>query len=241
MFVPKMGTIVPIMGTAPPDRLSRLLFGSVRRDVLALLFGRPDERFYLREILRAAGGGSGAVQRELRDLVAAGLVQRQARGHQVYFSANPESPIFPELRSIVAKTAGAVDVLRAALAALVEEARIAAAFVYGSVARGSHSTGSDVDLIVVGDATLSEVASAIRPAEDRLGREINPSVYTAGEFRQRMMSSHFLKRVLAGPKLFIAGDERVLGRVGRQSLDRGAPDDTGRDRRPVRGRGPRPR
>src|SRR5712692_1173756 len=98
-----MGTIVPNMGTAVhPDRVARLLFGSVRREILALLFGRPDERFYVRELVRVAGGGSGAVQRELKELTEAGLVIREAVGRQVFFSANRHAPIYTELHGIVA-------------------------------------------------------------------------------------------------------------------------------------------
>jgi len=211
-----MGTIVPTMGTkTPPDKASRLLFGSVRRDVLALLFGRPDERFYLREILRAAGGGSGAVQRELKQLVEAGLVHREAHGRQVYFSANREAVIFPDLQAIVAKTAGVADVLRAGLASLIRRGRIEAAVVFGSVADGKQTMRSDVDILVIGETSLTEVVSALRGAAERLGRDVNPSVYPAREFRSLAAGSAFLKRVLAGPKLFVVGDERVLTRLAR--------------------------
>ena len=205
------------MGTvANPDRASRLLFGSVRRDVLALLLGRPDERFYLREILRAVGGGSGAVQRELKQLVEAGLVEREARGHQVYFSANRGAAIFRELQAIVEKTAGAVDVLRESLAPLLGRGRIRVALVYGSVASGTKTARSDVDLLIVGDVTLADIVPALRTAEARLGREVNPSVYPVKEFRDKVKrGSAFLKRILAGPKLFVAGDDRELGRLAR--------------------------
>ena len=203
------------MGTSHhPDLGAKVLFGQTRRDVLALLLGRPDERFYFREILRTVGGGLGAVQRELGQLVKAGLVHREAVGHQVYFSANREAVIFPELQAIVQKTAGVVDVLRTCLAPLVRQGRIAIAFVYGSVAGGRQTVRSDVDLLVVGDATLSEVVAVIRAAEERLGREINPSVYPAKEFRQkRKQGAAFLNRVVKEPKLFIVGDDRELGRL----------------------------
>ena len=205
------------MGTASrPDLVSRLLFGSTRRQVLALLLGRPDERFYLREIVRAVGGGFGAVQRELKQLVEAGLVERDARGHQVYFSANRDAPIFPELQAIIEKTAGAVDVLRASLATLINQGRVELAFVYGSVASGKTTARSDVDLLVVGDVSLTEIVPALRTAEARLGREVNPSVYPVKEFRDKMKhDTPFLKRILAGPKLFVTGDDRVLGRLAR--------------------------
>ena len=212
-----MGTIAPIMGTSKNlDRVSRLLFGSTRREVLALLLGRPDERFYLREIQRAAGGGSGAVQRELKQLVEAGLVEREVHGRQVYFSANREAAIFPELQTIIEKTAGAVDVLRAHLAPLVRAGRIALALVYGSVASGKKTARSDVDLLIVGDVTLADVVPAVRGAEARLGREVNPSVYPVKEFRDKLKrGGPFLKRVVAGPKLFVAGDDRELSRLAR--------------------------
>jgi predicted nucleotidyltransferase/DNA-binding HxlR family transcriptional regulator len=213
--VPIMGTIDPTMGTSlPPALAARVLFGQTRRDVLALLLGRPDERFYLREIRRAIGGGSGALQRELKQLVEAGLVQRQSEGRQVYFSANRGAAIFPELQAIIQKTAGAADVLRAGLAPLLRNERIVLAFVYGSVAIGSQTAPSDVDVLILGDATLAEVIPAVRSAEKRLGREVNPSVYPVKEFRKKLKTgAPFLKRVLAGPKLFIAGDERELERL----------------------------
>ena len=205
------------MGTeTKPDRVSRLLFGSTRREVLALLLGRPDERFYLREILRAVGGGSGAVQRELKQLVEVGLVEREARGHQVYFSANRQAAIFPELQAIVEKTAGAVDVLRANLATLLGQGRVEVAFVYGSVASGKKTARSDVDLLIVGNVPLAEIVPALRAAEARLGREVNPTVYPVKEFRDKVKrGTPFLKRILAGPKLFVAGDDRALGRLAR--------------------------
>ncbi len=207
-----MGTVT----ARPHDAVARVLFGSVRREVLALLMGRPDERFYLREILRAVGGGSGAVQRELKQLTDAGLVHRESRGRQVYFWANREAPIFPELQAIVQKTAGVVDVLRVSLAPLLRAGRIDLAWVYGSVASGKQTARSDVDLFVVGDAMLSEVVPALESADTRLKREINATVYAAKEFRQKLKrGAPFLKRVVTGPKLFVAGDERDLERLAR--------------------------
>lgn len=192
------------------------LFGRTRRDVLGLLLGHPDERYYLREILRAIGGGSGALQRELGQLVEAGLVDRVREGHQVYFSANRNAAIFPELQAIIQKTAGTADVLRTSLAPLLRQERIVLAFVYGSVAGGAQTAKSDVDLLILGDATLAEVIPAVRIAEQRLAREVNPSVYPVREFRAKLKAGNsFLKRILAGPKLFIAGDDHELERLAR--------------------------
>lgn len=205
------------MGTkSNPDSVARTLFGQTRREVLALLLGRPDERFYLREILRTAGGGSGAIQRELKQLVAAGLVERKSEGRQVYFSANQDATIFPELQAIIQKTAGVVDVLRVSLAPLLRQGLISVALVYGSVAGGKQTSKSDVDLLVVGDITLVGVIPAVRLAESRLSREVNPSVYPVHEFRDKVKrGSSFLKRIMSGPKLYVVGDDHVLDRLAR--------------------------
>ncbi|MEO8029621.1 MAG: nucleotidyltransferase domain-containing protein [Gemmatimonadota bacterium] len=205
------------MGTVTlPDQSSVLLFGAVRRAVLALLLGRPDERFYLREIVRSAGRGTGAVQRELGQLVSAGLVVRESSGHQVYFSANRSAPIFPELQSIIQKTAGAADILRSGLAALVRKGMIEVALVYGSVARGEQTSKSDVDLLVVGSVTLAELVPLLRKAEGLLGREVNATVYPVKEFRSKSKhAAPFLKRVLTDAKLFVVGDEADLTRLAR--------------------------
>ena len=107
-----MGTIVPEMGTQSSDRIGEVLFGRTRRAVLALLYGHADEEFYLRQIIRAAGVGQGSMQRELEQLVGSGLVLRRTLGRQVYFKANPDSPIYKDLRGLLLKTAGVADVLQ---------------------------------------------------------------------------------------------------------------------------------
>ena len=212
-----MVTLVTYMITpSQPDGLARLLFGTVRREVLVLLYGRPDESFYLREIQRAIGAGIGPVQRELRLLTDAGLVTREERGQHVYFSANRMAPIFTELQAIIEKTAGAAEVLRPSLGSLFAAGRVEAAFVYGSVAEGKQTAASDVDVFVLGDATLAEVVPGVRKAESRLGRDVNPSIYSRKELRAKLKAgSPFLRRVLKGPKLMIVGDRNVVERLAR--------------------------
>ena len=132
--------------------LAEALFSKNRRAVLSLLYGHADEAFYLRQIVRASGGGVGAIQRELRQLVESGIIRRSTHGKQVYFQASTECPVFAELKSLLMKTAGLTDVLRTALAPLADH--IDVAFVHGSIARGNERQGSDVDMMVVGDATF---------------------------------------------------------------------------------------
>jgi predicted nucleotidyltransferase len=208
--------MVTVPGYDRPDGMARLLFGSVRRDVLSLLYGRPEESFYLREIQRLIGAGIGPVQRELQQLTEAGLVGRQQRGNHVYFSANREAPIFAELQAILSKTTGAVDVLRGVLRPLLASGKVDAAFVYGSVAEGKQRPGSDLDLFLLGGATMAEVLAAVREVESRLGRDVNPTIYSRRDLRRKVKEgSAFLRRVLTGPKLIIAGDTNAIERLAR--------------------------
>ena len=201
--------------------LSQVLFGQGRRSILALLYGHADEQFYLREIARRAGTGIGATQRELGQLTDAGLLHRVRRGNQVYYQANRKNPIFAELKSILAKTSGIRDILHEGLASLAD--RIKLAFVYGSIARGEEKASSDVDLMVVGDVSFADVASALGQMESKLGREVNPTVYGQREFREKLAAkNHFLSTVAKEKRLFVIGDESEFRRLGQERLGRRA-------------------
>ncbi len=174
---------------------------------------RPEQSFYLRQIVRTARIGQGAAQRELAHWVEAGLLVRTRRGNLIYYQANNESPVFSELKALTVKTAGVADVLRESLAELAE--RITAAFVHGSMARGAEKADSDVDVIVVGKVTFSEVVAAFQEAHAHIGREVNPTVCSEKEFREKLHARHhFLTAVIAAPKLFLIGGERELKRLG---------------------------
>jgi predicted nucleotidyltransferase len=199
------------------DKLSSTLFGQTRRAVLAVLYGHPDEAFYLRQIIHATQAGPGAVQRELKVLSDAGIIRRETRGRQVYYQADPQCPVFAELKTLVTKTAGAGDHLRAALAPLRE--RIRSAFIYGSVARNQERSGSDVDLMVIGDVAFSEVVSALAPAQEVLRREVNPTVYSSLEFQAKLKGGHhFVVDVLRQNKVFLIGSEHELEQLGQERM-----------------------
>ena len=102
-----------------------------------------------------------------------------------------------------------------ALAPLAE--RVRAAFIYGSIARGTERRVSDVVIMVIGDVSFAETAEALGRAQEAIGREINPSVYPPGEFRTKLAAKHhFLRSVLKGEKIFLIGDERELARLAKQ-------------------------
>ena len=218
--VPKRGTIVPNMSTVfDMDNISRTLFGKTRRAVLSLLYGQVEDAFYLRQIVRAAGAGLGAVQRELKQLSDAGIVKRFVRGHQVYYQANPQSPVFAEVKNLVVKTVGVGAALQAALAPLAD--RIDLAVIYGSIARSEEHRESDVDVLVVGKVTFAEVVSAFSEVQETIGREINPTVYPLSEFRSKLAAGHhFLSTVLREPMLFLIGEKRDLAGLAKKPLAR---------------------
>lgn len=192
------------MGTGPAEKgRSSALFGKTRKAVLALLYAHPDGSFYLRQVARATGAGQGAVQRELRRLVEAGIITRSGTGRQVHYQANRQCPIFPELQGLVMKTTGLADVLRAALSPLAGDLDLA--FVYGSHATGSAMGASDIDLLVVGNVDEMELHRAVSQAERQLQRSVNYTLLSRDEFkRRRKVTSGFLARVLAGARIPIA-------------------------------------
>jgi predicted nucleotidyltransferase len=198
------------MGTG--STLSNTLFGRTRGAVLSILYGHVGESFYLRQLARDTEIALGPVQREIRQLVDSGLVARKIVGAQTLYSANQQSPVFAEIKNLVAKTVGMHDVLYEALDPLRKKINLA--FVYGSVARSGEAEHSDVDLMVVGKVDFSAVVSKLADAQRILNREINPTVYSVKEFRGKVRGN-FLKNVLAEKKLFIIGDENVLRELGQ--------------------------
>ena len=204
---------MPVMGMTKYDsRLSSVLFNKTRRGLLALLYGRTDESFYVNQIMQSLGSGSGAVQRELRLMTESGIVLRTRTGNMVYYQANAKCPIFNELKNIVRKTFGVADIIRESLATASDKIRVA--FIFGSVAGSTDNRASDIDIMIIGDITFDEVSSAVSQAEETIQREINPVVYPVAEFRRKIKDNqHFLKTVLEDEKIFIIGDDGELTKL----------------------------
>ena len=184
--------------------LSSVLFPEYRRRVLGLLLLRPDEALYGREIARRTGLPHGTLNRELVNLAQVGLLKRERRGNQVLYRADPGCPVFQEVASILRKTSGLADVLAEALTPLAGKIRVA--LVFGSMARGATRAGSDIDVLLVGELDFAEGVKALYPAQEVLGREINPVIYPVAEFRRkRAADDPFLRDVLDHEKLFLIG------------------------------------
>lgn len=209
---------MPIMGMSKkatplkprPAGLADALFSGTQQRVLAWLFGQPERSFYATELIGLAGAGSGAVQRELARLLNSGLVTARAVGNQKHYQANPEAPIYTELCSIVQKTVGLAGPLREALTPLA--ARIRAAFVYGSIAKREDTASSDIDLMLISDdLPYSELYGRLEAVSQRLGRTVNPTIYTPQELAKRIKGKEaFATRVLAQPKVWLIGGEDAL-------------------------------
>jgi len=214
--VPISGMIMPTLGVkagSPRSRrksLADALFTKTQQRVMRVLFGQPERSVYASELIRDAGTGSGAAQRELARLEGSGLILARRIGNQKHYQANPASPLYSELRSIVLKTVGLAEPLRAALKPFSAEIR--AAFVYGSVAKATDQSGSDIDVMVISDTlTYGEVFGGVERLARTLGRKVNPTVYTAAEFSKRARTENaFVTRVLEQPKLWVIGSEDDL-------------------------------
>lgn len=186
--------------------LDDLFFGRTRGRILATLYDKPDTTFFVRQLARQIKGSVGTVQRELATLAASGLILREDRQNQVFYRANDAHPIFAELRSLLAKTAGVFHILQEALTPLSKG--IEFAFVYGSFARGEEKAESDVDLILAGEVTLDQLLCQVSPVELQLKRPVNPTIYARNELRTKIHSgNHFLKAVQSGPLVSLIGSE----------------------------------
>jgi len=204
--------IVLNMGSpaATPRGLADALFSPVQQRLLGLLFGQPDRRFQSAEIIRLADSGVGAVHRQLSRLAEAGWLTALRIGNQKHYQANRACPVFAELHGLVVKTVGVVEPLRQALEPKAKS--IHAAFVYGSVAKGTDTARSDIDLMVISDRLgYPDLFEALQSAEAVLARPVNPSVMSLAEWRaQRSRKDSFASRIAAQPRLLVTGSDDGL-------------------------------
>ena len=185
--------------------LASALFAPAQSKIMEWIFGMPARAFHLNELMRLTGLGSASVQREIGRLFAAGLVTDERIGNVRRVQANPSSPVFAELTSLVQKTLGVVPAIAEALLPLADQIEFAA--VYGSIAKRSEHADSDVDVMIVSDSlTFAEAMASLALVQDRLSRVINPTIYTSAEFAaRRAQPDSFVNRVLAQPYEVVAG------------------------------------
>lgn len=198
--------------------LSDILFGSYRKKVLGLLLLHPDTDYHVRELARATQTAPGTLHKELTRLAAAGLLLRKDQGNQVRYQANRNCPIFPELAGLLRKTTGAAELLSTALTPLQPPL----ALIFGSIASGTETAGSDVDVLIIANLGFSEVVRALYPVQTELGREINAVLYNAQEFTRRVQEQDpFALELLGKPKIFLMGTEHDLSELAGHSAAAG--------------------
>jgi predicted nucleotidyltransferase len=215
------------------------LLPRTRQRVLGALLLRPERWWYRSEIAAHLGVRPSSLQRELEGLATAGVLAREVRGRTPHYRADTRCPFFPELRGLIAKTSGLADVLGRALAPLAD--RIAVAFVYGSVASGVERPDSDIDLMIIGRATLRDVVPALRGVSGTLGREVNPRTFAPREFADRAAAGdNYVTKVLRGDKILLIGSERELESTGQGRTGRTIRPDAGGPGRHAVARGAKP-
>jgi DNA-binding transcriptional ArsR family regulator len=193
------------------NTLTELLSSRVKAEMFRLLFGAVPRELHVREIERQSGLADATVRQELKRLSGLGIVEARQDGNRTYYRANTRHPLYPDIRNLVLKTDGLVEVLRTPLAS----PDIQFAFVFGSVAAGTENAESDVDLMVIGTVSLRQLSKRLSGLAPRIGREINPHVLTTEEFmRRRKARDHFISTVLNAPKLFVIGNDDELTRLG---------------------------
>jgi predicted nucleotidyltransferase len=188
------------------------LFGKTRAGILREVYLNPEKRISFNELVRRVQTGDGAVSRELKNLLATGLVIEEREGNHRFLRAGRQSPLFPEIRAFIAKASGYTRVIRKALEGL--EDRIDVAFVFGSLAKGVERPDSDLDLFVIGRAGYSLVTERLRSIEKRLGRKVQTLYFNpdAAVDRASLMKPS-MQSLLSGPKRFVIGDDDGLKRV----------------------------
>jgi predicted nucleotidyltransferase len=189
------------------DTLSEILSSRSRAAIFKLLFSGMEKELHVREIQRRSTLNDSTIRQELRKLVRLDLVKGRKDSNRIYYRANKENPLYPELRNLVIKTTGVADVLREAL----RDGRIQLAFVFGSIAGGEETAGSDVDLLVIGEIGFRSLSELLSGVSEKIGREINPHVMNKDEYSKRIKSNeHFITHILKSPKIFIVGADHDL-------------------------------
>ena len=194
----------------PSLGIAQSLFSEVQLKVLACLFGQPNRQFQMSELISLVNSGVGAVHRIVKRLAKSGLVNEDVIGKTKFYQANADSPVFHEIYGLVIKTVALSIPLQSALTPYME--LIYAAFIYGSVARGTDHASSDIDIIIIGEGLLyTDILNATQPVESEIGRAISVKILTRKEWKKKVDDKNpFVVRVLGQPMIFLRGTDHDI-------------------------------
>jgi len=191
--------------------LAEIFSSRTRAEFLRIFFGLDAKNIHLREIQRQAGLAIGSIRQEAQKLEKMGLIRKKVDGNRTYYQANTEHPLYTTLRELVLKTSGIPALLNKALST----DKVDFAFIFGSIAAGSETAKSDIDLFVIGEIGLRELSKLLKQPGSQTNREINPHVMTKSEFATRKMNKeHFVTTVLAAPVIMVKGEKDDFTKLG---------------------------
>jgi predicted nucleotidyltransferase len=189
--------------------LSQILSSQVRAEIFRLLFSGDKVSIHLRDLQRQSGLSIGTVQKEIGHLKELDLVTSKRDGNRLYYSANRVHPLYKEICGLVEKTSGITERLKEALRSIKG---IECAFIFGSYAKNEEKSHSDIDLIIVGEVGLRALSSIFKDLTEKIQRDINPHVFSKKSWFEKIeKKDHFIKIVLGEKKVYLIGDEDVIG------------------------------
>lgn len=188
--------------------ISNLFKSKVRKALFKLYFTNPDSEFYLRELERMLSIPVSMIRKELLRLEKEGVFAFHKKGNLTYYNINKNYPLFSEFKSIVFKTIGVQGLLSEALRKIKG---IEIAFIYGSYAKGNENAHSDIDLCIIGIINEDILVRSINEMEKSIKREINYTLYTKKEFKEkRCKKNSFILDLISNPKIILIGDKNDL-------------------------------
>lgn len=173
-------------------------------EIIKLFFKNPDKEYYFREIAKNLNKEPSHYQKYLDNLVEDNILLDERRGNMRFFRLNKEHPLYKEIKSIVSKTIGLENELKELVDKLDS---VDCAFIFGSMAKGTENSNSDVDLMLIGDINQDALTTAISSVEGKIAREINYHIYSNQEIVRKIKEKDsFISNIFLSPIIKLKGN-----------------------------------
>ncbi len=194
--------------------LKRLFTSNTRIQLLEIFLLKSDAEFHISALARMVNNIPINVQKELKNLQLAGLLESRKQGNMVLYKLRKESPIAEDLMRIFLKTE---SIGKEILTKLPDKEKIRYALIYGSFAKGTESSSSDIDLLMIGEIDEDSILKSMQKIEKRIGHTINYILWTEKEFAQKIREGiTLIREILKTPVIMIVGDENEFKRTIKQ-------------------------